>query len=87
MLPVYRELLAAEPRLAMLVFSGDVDGIVPVLGTRRWIRALELPIAAPWRPWTSATGAARSSPQQRARCARRRACYSELELSRGAAVP
>ncbi len=73
MLPVYRELLAAEPRLAMLVFSGDVDGIVPVLGTRRWIRALELPLAAPWRPWTSATGGA-GARGAAARCAPRRAC-------------
>ncbi len=73
MLTVYRELLAAEPRLAMLVFSGDVDGIVPVLGTRRWIRALELPLAAPWRPWTSATGAA-GARGAAARCAPRRAC-------------
>ena len=58
MLPVYKELLAVEPPLSMLVFSGDVDGIVPVLGTRRWIRSLNLPITRPWRPWTSSTGAA-----------------------------
>ena len=49
-----------EPPLSMLVFSGDVDGIVPVLGTRRWIRSLDLPITRPWRPWTSSTGAAAS---------------------------
>lgn len=58
MLPVYKELLAVEPPLSMLVFSGDVDGIVPVLGTRRWIRSLALPVTRPWRPWTSSTGAA-----------------------------
>ena len=58
MLPVYRELLAVEPPLSMLVFSGDVDGIVPTIGTRRWIAALDLPIKRPWRPWTSSTGAA-----------------------------
>ena len=42
----------------MLVFSGDVDGIVPTIGTRRWIAALDLPVKHPWRPWTSSTGAA-----------------------------
>ena len=38
--------------------SGDVDGIVPVLGTRRWIEKLDLPIVRKWRPWYSSTGAA-----------------------------
>ena len=36
--------------------SGDVDGIVPVLGTRRWIDSLKLPITHSWRPWYSSTG-------------------------------
>jgi serine carboxypeptidase-like clade 2 len=33
MLPVYRQLL--EAGLRMLVYSGDVDAIVPVVGSRR----------------------------------------------------
>lgn len=33
MIPVYELLLQSS--LQMLVFSGDVDGIVPVIGTRR----------------------------------------------------
>jgi hypothetical protein len=27
-----------------------------VLGSRRWVASLNLPLAAPWRPWTSSTG-------------------------------
>lgn len=42
--------------LKVWVFSGDVDGIVPVVGSRRWISSLNLPIAKPWRAWTSKTG-------------------------------
>ena len=32
----------------ILFFSGDTDGAVPTLGTRRWISALQLPIKKPW---------------------------------------
>lgn len=42
--------------LTLWVFSGDVDGIVPVLGSRRWVEGLRLPVLTPWRPWSSATG-------------------------------
>lgn len=28
----------------MLVYSGDVDGIVPVVGTRRWVASLRLKV-------------------------------------------
>ena len=38
------------------MFSGDVDGIVPVLGSRRWVEGLKLPVLKPWRPWTSGSG-------------------------------
>ena len=31
-----------------------------VTGTRRWIRALDLPILTSWRPWRSATGQVRT---------------------------
>lgn len=46
----------AHTALKIWVFSGDVDGIVPVLGSRRWIESLHLPVAKPWRAWTSRTG-------------------------------
>lgn len=42
--------------LKLWVFSGDVDGIVPVLGSRRWVEGLGLPVLKPWRPWQSTTG-------------------------------
>lgn len=35
----------------MLVYSGDVDGIVPVVGTRRWVASLRLLEREPWGPW------------------------------------
>ena len=54
MVPVYERLLHSG--LDMLVYSGDVDGIVPVIGTRRWMTALGLPITQPWRTWHSTTG-------------------------------
>lgn len=38
------------------MFSGDVDGIVPIVGTRRWIASLGLAILEPWKPWYSGTG-------------------------------
>lgn len=53
------------PGLRIWVFSGDVDGIVPVLGSRRWIEGLELPLVTPWRPWRSATGQARRGAARR----------------------
>ncbi len=35
----------------MLVFSGDVDAIVPVTGTMTWLSNLSLPIISPKRTW------------------------------------
>lgn len=41
MLPVYTYLLTAAPASSRwLVFSGDIDGIVPFTGTRMWLDAL-----------------------------------------------
>ena len=59
MLPRYSELLQED--LNILIFSGDVDGIVPVTGSRRWIKKLGVDIEKPWRPWHSKTGATYSS--------------------------
>ncbi|KAL4857619.1 Serine carboxypeptidase 24 [Chlorella vulgaris] len=54
-LPLYRRLLEEED-IDMLVYSGDVDAIVPVIGTRNWIRGLQLPVTSAWRPWHGRTG-------------------------------
>ena len=50
MVPLYRRLIARGKRL--LVYSGDVDGVVPTLASRRWVAAID-PAAehAGWRPW------------------------------------
>lgn len=53
MLPTYRRLLRSG--IAMLVFSGDIDAIVPLTGSRRWTRGLNLTTLEPWRAWTSST--------------------------------
>ena len=37
----------------MMHYSGDTDGVVPTLGTRRWIEKLNWPVTSAWQPWTS----------------------------------
>jgi serine carboxypeptidase-like clade II len=58
MLPVYQDLVSqtGKDALHIIVYSGDVDAIVPVTGTRLWIDALGLPEkdGSNWRYWTSA---------------------------------
>ena len=51
MLPKYRQLIKAGVKI--LVYSGDVDGIVPFPGTRNWLALLNLPVRSPQRPWYS----------------------------------
>jgi len=50
MIPIY-EYLLTNTTLRMLVFSGDVDGIVPVTGTRSWMASVNFGISQVWRPW------------------------------------
>ena len=54
MIPTYQYLLSAFPQGRYLVYSGDVDAIVPTTGTRLWLELLGLPEAAAgaWRPYT-----------------------------------
>lgn len=47
---------AADSALRMWVYSGDTDGIVPVLGTRRWVEGMKLPVAKEWRAWKDGEG-------------------------------
>ncbi|KAL6850311.1 hypothetical protein ACP4OV_020938 [Aristida adscensionis] len=48
-LPIYSKLVKAGLRI--WVYSGDVDGRVPFIGTRYWVEALGLPIKSQWQPW------------------------------------
>ena len=34
-------------------YSGDTDGKVPTLGTRRWVAELGWPVTEAWQPWTT----------------------------------
>lgn len=53
MIPVYERLMKED--LEILVYSGDVDAIVPVIGTRNWIHSLDLEETEAWRDWRSTT--------------------------------
>jgi carboxypeptidase C (cathepsin A) len=35
----------------MLKYSGDTDGAVPTIGTKRWIQKLQWPVTQKWRNW------------------------------------
>eukprot|EP01018_Ginkgo_biloba_P005762 Gb_28724 [translate_table: standard] len=51
MFPIYHDLMAAGVQI--LIYSGDVDSIVPVTSTRYSIKALKLTIETSWYPWMS----------------------------------
>ncbi|KAL7156688.1 hypothetical protein ABFS83_02G025300 [Erythranthe nasuta] len=51
MFPIYDRLMAAG--LKILLYSGDVDGVVPVTGTRYGIAAMNLKVQKEWAPWYS----------------------------------
>ncbi|CAL5329211.1 unnamed protein product [Camellia sinensis] len=50
MFPIYRRLIASG--LSILIYSSDVDAVVPVTSTRYSIDALKLKVIKPWHPWT-----------------------------------
>ncbi|KAK9060363.1 hypothetical protein SSX86_021067 [Deinandra increscens subsp. villosa] len=50
MFPIYKRLIASG--LQILLYSGDVDAVVPVSGTRYSIDAMNLKVVKPWRFWT-----------------------------------
>jgi hypothetical protein len=57
MVPLHRKLMShTAPPLRVLIYSGDVDGIVPTAGTRAWVESLAWPVAAPWRAWNCSSG-------------------------------
>ncbi|XP_066306264.1 serine carboxypeptidase-like 26 [Miscanthus floridulus] len=48
-LPIYSKLIKAG--LRVWLYSGDVDGRVPVIGSRYCVEALGLPVKTQWQPW------------------------------------
>jgi len=49
-MPLYDEFLKAG--IYVLVYSGDVDAIVPYSGSRQWISNLKRPVISSWTPYT-----------------------------------
>ncbi|CAH9124310.1 unnamed protein product [Cuscuta epithymum] len=49
MIPIYKRLIAS--RLQILIFSGDVDAVVPVTATRYSLDAMNLRVLKTWHPW------------------------------------
>ncbi|CAL9044094.1 unnamed protein product [Musa banksii] len=49
-LPIIRQIQANG--VQVLVYSGDIDGRVPVTSTTYSLSLLKLPVKAPWRSWT-----------------------------------
>ena len=37
----------------MMHYSGDTDGVVPTIGTRRWVKSLGWKMTSDWQPWTT----------------------------------
>ena len=50
--PLYAE-LAKQYRL--VIYSGDVDGCVPYVGTEEWTSGLGFPVVEEWRGWNAGT--------------------------------
>merc|ERR1712125_82081 len=56
LVPSYDDLVVKRG-LHVLLYSGDVDGIVPTLATRRWLRKLQrMKLEDSWRPWRTSDG-------------------------------
>ena len=50
---------SSPPGLRVLIYVGDVDGILPILGTRVWMALLGKELGGevePWTPWTDSHG-------------------------------
>ncbi|RWR90012.1 serine carboxypeptidase ii-3 [Cinnamomum micranthum f. kanehirae] len=48
-LPIIKQLMASQIRV--WIYSGDVDGVIPITSTRYSINAMNLSIETPWYPW------------------------------------
>ena len=50
----YRPLINSG--IKIMIYSGDVDGAVPTIGTRQWIKKLNIPVLEEYQPWTIEEG-------------------------------
>ena len=50
-LPVYHELFSTAPNVRILIYSGDVDSIVPFVATRIWLDKLNMAEQSSFTPW------------------------------------
>eukprot|EP00887_Chlorella_sp_A99_P001282 scaffold14.g1282.t1 len=59
-LPLYRRIMEAAPHLRILIYTGDTDALVPLIGTRRWTFALGREEGKKkkrhWKAWTDPGG-------------------------------
>ncbi|XP_059636429.1 serine carboxypeptidase 1-like [Cornus florida] len=49
-LPTIKQLIA-NGNISIWIYSGDIDGRVPITSSRYAINTLKLPVKTPWRPW------------------------------------
>ena len=56
--PLYHKLLADTPKpRRLLVYSGDVDGVVPTLASKRWVDSMPgKTLIRDWAPWRAGDG-------------------------------
>jgi serine carboxypeptidase-like clade 2 len=47
---IYR-VLKYQTDIKMLFFSGDTDGAIPTVGSRKWVQKLGWKVEEEWRPW------------------------------------
>ena len=47
----YAETMLNYPNIKVWVFSGTEDGVLPTLGTMRWINKLGFTIETKWKQW------------------------------------
>jgi hypothetical protein len=40
----------------MLFYSGETDGAIPTLGTKKWLKELNWPVTTPWAKWMAEDG-------------------------------
>ncbi|PSC75722.1 serine carboxypeptidase-like 28 [Micractinium conductrix] len=60
MLPLHRQIMETAPKLHILIYTGDADGLVPLTGTRRWVFELGTEEGKKkkthWRHWEDKRG-------------------------------